>query len=87
MSVTDLNSFREKKLAQQKAKLETAKENVSSAKVTLVNDVTNSNHNLFIREAMKFKFLNMSPPAAFACINTDKLPPAFPPDCPPPMAA
>lgn len=42
---------------------------------------------LFFAEMVNFRFQNMKPPAAFVIMNTDNLPPAFPPDPPPLMAA
>lgn len=41
----------------------------------------------FEREAKAFRFKRMIPPAVFVKIDSSKLPPYFPPDPPPPMAA
>ena len=41
----------------------------------------------FISEAKKFKFINMKQTAFLAIIDTLKVPPFYPPDPPPPMAA
>lgn len=41
----------------------------------------------FYTEAKAFKFIRMIPPGAFVQIDASKMPPFFPPDPPPPMAA
>lgn len=35
---------------------------------------------LFLREAKRFRFINITTPAAFVFMNTSILPPPFPPD-------
>jgi hypothetical protein len=85
MNVIDLTAFRQKK--------------EKEVELRVVNDteidkttrfVSSDKKDLFMSEAMRFRFQNMPAPAAFVVVDTEKMPPSFPPYDPfptPPMAA
>lgn len=90
MNIVDLNSFRQKKKEQKESEQTVNNYQDDKRTVPSVNQRSPDNLDRFTREAMQFKFQNMQPPGVFAILNTEKLPPPFPPydDDPfPPMVA
>ena len=88
MSVIDFTDFQKKKKAQKEIKSPVLPE-VETAPSPITKNLNSKD--FFDRDARSFKFLNMRAPGCFVKVNTESLPPPFPPYVPsnpnPPMVA
>ena len=92
--MSNIISFQEAKARRDEAKLTAPApvsqvERVQPHKLTVMKDLSLSGgpESLFVREAMRFRFSRIDNPPAFVIMKTSILPPAFPPDQPPPLVA
>ena len=92
--MSNIISFQEAKARRDGAKLTVPPpvsqvEQVQPHKLTVMKDLSLSggHESLFVREARKFRFNRIDNPPAFVVMKTSILPPAFPPDQPPPLVA
>lgn len=91
--MSNIISFQDAKARKEQAKLSVAPSvppaQVHPHRMTAMKALSTSStgETLFIREARRFRFVQMENPPAFIVMNTKILPQPFPPDDPPPLVA
>jgi|MudIll2142460700_1097286.scaffolds.fasta_scaffold171546_2 hypothetical protein len=92
--MSNVISFQEAKARREQAKIVAMPTPVPDTKgqpqkMTVMKSLalSGSKESLFVREARRFRFIRMATPPTFIVMNTKILPPAFPPDDPPPLVA